>query len=414
MRALIVTNMYPTPERPALGSFVRDQVEALRRIDDVELDVFAFAPGGVRRLRTRRARALDAGSAASGSTSCTPTSGCRSGRRCAVRRAARAVTLHGTDLEPSPLAGDHARRAALDGPRRAVSEALAQRIPRWAVRQARGRCCPAASTSAASGRIDRARSARARSGSIPTGRYLLFPADPARPEKRFDRAQSLVAGETRHAADARRRRPGRGARCGSTPPTRSSSRPSARVSAWPRSRRWRATCRCSRRRSASPPRRWRASPARSARRSTRHVWREALALYCDPIRGSRTADAERTPRPDGRECPTWRSRSCSSGYRAPDTGGLESSCRRERVRAPRPTATSQDPRPGGLVERSQRRPALRASFGRREDRVDARDRHRSRPQPIRELREAGIGGACGRCGAVRERRSLLFLGVPTR
>ena len=46
MRALVVTNMYPSAERPALGSFVRDQVEALQRIDEVELDVFAFAPGG--------------------------------------------------------------------------------------------------------------------------------------------------------------------------------------------------------------------------------------------------------------------------------------------------------------------------------------------------------------------------------
>ena len=46
MRALVVTNMYPSPEHPALGSFVRDQVEALRRTGEVELDVFAFAPGG--------------------------------------------------------------------------------------------------------------------------------------------------------------------------------------------------------------------------------------------------------------------------------------------------------------------------------------------------------------------------------
>ena len=45
MRALVVTNMYPTPERPALGSFVRDQVEALRRRDDVEIELFAFPPG---------------------------------------------------------------------------------------------------------------------------------------------------------------------------------------------------------------------------------------------------------------------------------------------------------------------------------------------------------------------------------
>ena len=46
MRALIVTNMYPTPERPALGSFVRDQVDALRGIEGLEVEVDAFAPGG--------------------------------------------------------------------------------------------------------------------------------------------------------------------------------------------------------------------------------------------------------------------------------------------------------------------------------------------------------------------------------
>ena len=45
MRALIVTNMYPTPERPEYGRFVLDQVEALRRRDDVEIEVFSFPPG---------------------------------------------------------------------------------------------------------------------------------------------------------------------------------------------------------------------------------------------------------------------------------------------------------------------------------------------------------------------------------
>src|SRR3954453_20467981 len=37
--------MYPTPKRPALGSFVRDQVGAVRRRGDVEIELFAFAPG---------------------------------------------------------------------------------------------------------------------------------------------------------------------------------------------------------------------------------------------------------------------------------------------------------------------------------------------------------------------------------
>src|ERR1700748_3023680 len=69
MRSLIVTNMYPSPARPALGPFVRDQVEALRRRDDVEVELFAFDPGPRELLRAaaaavsraplrRRARAL--------------------------------------------------------------------------------------------------------------------------------------------------------------------------------------------------------------------------------------------------------------------------------------------------------------------------------------------------------------------
>src|SRR5687768_16562948 len=45
MRVLVVTNMYPSRERPALGPFVRDQFEALRRRDDVEVELFAFGPG---------------------------------------------------------------------------------------------------------------------------------------------------------------------------------------------------------------------------------------------------------------------------------------------------------------------------------------------------------------------------------
>src|SRR3954464_15872522 len=66
VRALVVTNMYPTPERPQLGSFVRDQVEALRRRDDVEVELFAFPPGlrayprAARELRRRyRGRGFD-------------------------------------------------------------------------------------------------------------------------------------------------------------------------------------------------------------------------------------------------------------------------------------------------------------------------------------------------------------------
>jgi teichuronic acid biosynthesis glycosyltransferase TuaC len=39
MKVLVVTNMYPVPEMPSFGTFVRDQVDALRK-DGVDVDVF--------------------------------------------------------------------------------------------------------------------------------------------------------------------------------------------------------------------------------------------------------------------------------------------------------------------------------------------------------------------------------------
>ncbi|HKP91256.1 MAG TPA: glycosyltransferase, partial [Thermoleophilaceae bacterium] len=50
MRVLVVTSMYPTPSRPSLGGFVRDQVEALEKIDGLDLELFAFEPGGASRF----------------------------------------------------------------------------------------------------------------------------------------------------------------------------------------------------------------------------------------------------------------------------------------------------------------------------------------------------------------------------
>ena len=43
MRVLLVTNMYPSPRRPHFGTFVHDEVEALRGLG-VEMDVL-FADG---------------------------------------------------------------------------------------------------------------------------------------------------------------------------------------------------------------------------------------------------------------------------------------------------------------------------------------------------------------------------------
>lgn len=185
-RALIVTNMYPSPERPALGSFVRDQVEALRRTGEAEVDVFAFPPGryatAVPELRRHSGR-HDVVHAHYGLTLWPAL---------AVRGARHLVTLHGTDL-----AHPRSRAITLAGLRSqdlvgVVSADLAGRVPSWAVRRPvsvlpcgvdTGRFRPIAR-----------REARAALGLAAEEPCLLFAADPARPEKRVDRARELAGG----------------------------------------------------------------------------------------------------------------------------------------------------------------------------------------------------------------------------
>jgi teichuronic acid biosynthesis glycosyltransferase TuaC len=181
--------MYPSARRPALGAFVRDQVEALRGLG-AEVEVFAFAPGGRAYLRACRDVRGRHGSGpwdvvhAHFGLSALPA--------LAVPRARRAVTLHGTDLE-------HARSGpvsrlllrAIDLPA-VVSGTLAARVPGAGVRR-RVAVLPCGVD------LDRfrplpRRDARARLGLRPTGRYLLFPADPSRAAKRADRARTLAAG----------------------------------------------------------------------------------------------------------------------------------------------------------------------------------------------------------------------------
>ena len=191
MRALVVTNMYPTAERPALGSFVRDQVEALRRRDDVEIELFAFAPGlrsypaAARELRRRfRGRRFDVVHAHFGLTAWPAL---------AARLGPVVVTLHGNDLF-------HARsnrltRAIL--PWVALPAAVSREFSgllRGAGVSRRVAVLPVGIDLRRFRPIARAE-ARRRLGLDPGGRYLLFPHDPARPLKRADRARE-AAGDT--------------------------------------------------------------------------------------------------------------------------------------------------------------------------------------------------------------------------
>jgi teichuronic acid biosynthesis glycosyltransferase TuaC len=189
VRALVVTNLYPSAAAPARGSFVRDQVEALRRLPAVEVEVFAFEPGGgspypraARALRRRyRGDEFDVIHAHFGLTAWPAL---------AVRGAPHVVTLHGTDVvNPRSRLVTFAALPLVDlvAP---VSTSLAGLLPsRLVAGKLAVLPCGVA--------IDRFRpiprtEARARLGLETDQRYLLFPADPKRDEKRFDRAQAVA------------------------------------------------------------------------------------------------------------------------------------------------------------------------------------------------------------------------------
>jgi teichuronic acid biosynthesis glycosyltransferase TuaC len=188
MRALIVTSMWPSASAPARGSFVRDQVAALQEMPGVDVEVFAFPPRGyaraARALRRRyRRERFDVVHAHFGLTAWPAL---------AVRHATRVVTLHGTDLR-------HPRSRRITSavlPRydlvAAVSPELAREVPGAGTRR-RVAVLPCGVDLDRFVAIPR-REARERLDLDPDGRYVLFPADPARPAKRPDRARELADG----------------------------------------------------------------------------------------------------------------------------------------------------------------------------------------------------------------------------
>lgn len=191
MRVLVVTNFTPDASAPQRGRWVRDQVEEIRRLG-VEVDLFGF-PRGSRHyipatLRLRRLLRREHFDLVHVHYGLTAWCGLLAGARPLV------VTFHGTDVR-HPVVGPLSRRLA---PRAdlvaTVSRALfaseagrpgLPRVPGAAVLPCGpdlGRFHP----------IPRAE-ARQELGLDPSGRYLLFPANPERPEKRADLATELAA-----------------------------------------------------------------------------------------------------------------------------------------------------------------------------------------------------------------------------
>jgi glycosyltransferase involved in cell wall biosynthesis len=191
MRALVVTNMYPSPEHPALGSFVRDQVVALRQLPEVDVELYAFEPGdpsayaraGADLRRRYRGQRFDVVHAHFGLTAWPAL---------AARAERRVVTLHGTDLAHPRSRAISLAALPFQDLVATVSEPLARELPRFAVRGRRA-VLPCGVDVKRFKPIPRAQARRAL-GLAQDRPYLLFPASPSRPEKRHDRALA-VAGD---------------------------------------------------------------------------------------------------------------------------------------------------------------------------------------------------------------------------
>jgi glycosyltransferase involved in cell wall biosynthesis len=208
VRALVVTNMYPTPDRPALGSFVRDQVEALRRRGDVEVELFAFPSRGLRSW-PQAARVLRKAVRGERFDVVHAHFGLTAWPALLARVGPVVVTLHGNDLFHPRSRAITAAALPFVALTAAVSRAFAANVPgvegAGAPRPGGG----GAPRGGGGGRrvavlpvgIDTTRfrpipraEARERVGLPLDEPCLLFPHDPARPLKRFDRAQEAAQG----------------------------------------------------------------------------------------------------------------------------------------------------------------------------------------------------------------------------
>jgi teichuronic acid biosynthesis glycosyltransferase TuaC len=198
LRALVLSNMLPDAAHPERGRFVRDQVQALRRLDDLEVELHEFAPGaralagaaaelprryGAPRLsaRGRRAWRFDVVHAHFGLTAWPAL---------AIATRVRALTVHGTDVRHPRTRLATAAVLPLMDVLGAASAPLAAELPGRRARR-RALVLPCGVDMERFQPLPRA-PARSQLGLDPDRAYVLFPADPARAGKRHDRALALA------------------------------------------------------------------------------------------------------------------------------------------------------------------------------------------------------------------------------
>lgn len=182
--------MRPDPGHPERGSFVRDQVAALRRLDGVEVELHEFPPGVRALLGAGRELRSRYGDGAGRFDVVHAHFGLSAWPALVVPARARALTMHGTDLsDPRTRLATRAVLGRIELPA-AVSAELAGRIPGPAARRARVLPCGVDVERFRPVSRERAR----RELGLPVERpFLLFGADPTRAEKRHDRALAVAA-----------------------------------------------------------------------------------------------------------------------------------------------------------------------------------------------------------------------------
>jgi glycosyltransferase involved in cell wall biosynthesis len=184
----VLSNMLPGAGHPERGRFVRDQVDALGRLEGLSVELYEFPPGPValvgatRELRRRYGgERFDVVHAHFGLTGWPAL---------AVRTRGRALTVHGTDVRHPRTR--QATRLVLPtvGLVAAVSESLVAEIPGRRARE-RAQVLPCGVDVERFKALPHAYAWGALKLE-PDKPYLLFPADPARAEKRYDRAKALA------------------------------------------------------------------------------------------------------------------------------------------------------------------------------------------------------------------------------
>jgi teichuronic acid biosynthesis glycosyltransferase TuaC len=190
VRALVVSNMLPDPVHPERGRFVRDQTAALRGLAGIEVELYEFPPGPSALLAAARDLRRRFGSSSRGRFDVVHAHfGLTAWPALAVPARVRALTMHGTDLsDPRTRLATRAVLSRIDLPA-AVSRELAARIPGPAARRAR--VLPCGVDIERFRALPRAR-ARRELGRPEDRPILLFPTDPARAEKRHDRAAAVA------------------------------------------------------------------------------------------------------------------------------------------------------------------------------------------------------------------------------